>query len=61
MGVTLTLLDELVPAAVRANLTPTAQRVHATLHEAGRPLRTSQIAERGELSRPTAARTLRSL
>jgi len=61
MGVTLTLLDEPIPAVVRADLSPTAGRVLTAMYEASRPLGTSQIAELAELSRPTASRTLKSL
>ena len=61
MGVRLTLLDEPVPAAVRANLSPTAQRVLSALYEARRPLGTTQVAEMADISRPTASRTLKKL
>ena len=61
MGVTLTLLDEPITATAREGLTSTAQRILVALQEARRPLGTSQVAELADLSRPTAARTLKTL
>jgi len=61
MGVTLTLLDEPMPAGVREGLSTNARSVLRALQEVGRPLGTAQVAELAKVSRPTAARMLKSL
>ena len=61
MGVTLTLFDHPIAAALRDSLPAVALHMFSILQEARRPLGTTQIADAAGVARPTAIKHLKTL